>query len=377
MFALNFVPQADEKNAYGQPAYIGADHNELNPAYFETCDKIVQHAAARGLYVMLYALWAGKNSGTMNHYTPAQLAKMGRALGHRYAGVSNVIFCAGGESTPPEHVDAGRVNAIGTALKEGCAGKNLVTVHPESEYSSSSFFADSTWLDFSLSQAKSGSGPSNVLYDAAALVLRDWQITPPKPAMMGEHRYESGTQEDPLIQRRSLYQCVFAGGCGYAYGHNALWQMTPHTRQSWMLKDWPPGVAQWTDALDTKAVQQLHYIKNLLAARPYLDRIPDQSLVLSGQGNDVATRTQVTRDGTKGNADATYLMAYVSTPGTVVLKTDVIASRTLNVSWFNPETGSTESLGRNLNNTGSYTLEKKPQDGVLIVDDARKGYAQP
>jgi hypothetical protein len=72
-------------------------------------------------------------------------------------------------------------------------------------------------------------------------------------------------------------------------------------------------------------------------------------------------------------------MAYVSAPATVVFKTDVIPSQTLNLSWFNPETGLTTVVGKNVNNTGSYTLEKRPQDndGVLIVDDAHKGYTQP
>jgi hypothetical protein len=93
----------------------------------------------------------------------------------------------------------------------------------------SRFYAAAPWLDFYMSQAKSGSAPKNTAYDAAALVLGDWSIAAVKPTMMGEHRYESGTREDPLIQRRSLYQCVFAGGFGYAYGHDALWQMTPHT----------------------------------------------------------------------------------------------------------------------------------------------------
>src|ERR1700722_6290896 len=41
MFAFNLSPQADEKNAYGQAAYIGAEKMDLNPAYFEFCDAIV------------------------------------------------------------------------------------------------------------------------------------------------------------------------------------------------------------------------------------------------------------------------------------------------------------------------------------------------
>ena len=381
MFALNFAPQADEKNAYGQAAYLGADKTELNPAYFETCDAIVKKAGERGLFVMIYAMWAGKSAGTMNNYNAVQLTALGRALGRHYAGVPNVIFCAGGEASP-RYIAAELVNALGTALKEGCAGRNLVTVHPVSPNSSSKFYPSSPWLDFYLSQAKSNISPASDAYDAAALVLGDWSATAtalPKPTMMGEHRYESGTKEDPLIQRRSLYQCVFAGGCGYAYGHNALWQMTPHTAQPWMLKSWASGVSNWTDALDTPAVRQLHHIKALLYAHPFLERIPDQSLVLAGQGKDVATRVQATRDGTTGKNDATYLMAYLSAPEAVTLNTAVLTAHTLTAYWFNPATGATTTIRERFSNEGSLALAPFPQggDAVAVIEDATKNYPRP
>ena len=374
MFALNFAPQASETNAYGQPAYLGADKTELNPAYFDTCDAIIKQAGKHGLYVMIYAMWAGEKAGTMNHYSPAQLTTLGHALGGRYAGVPNVIFCAGGEASP-HYIDVGRVNALGKALKEGCGGRNLVTVHPVSPASASKYYAAAPWLDFYLSQAKSGSGPANATFDAAALVLGDWIIAAIKPTMMGEHRYESGTQEDPLIQRRSLYQCVFAGGCGYAYGHDALWQMTPHTGLPWMRRGWTPGVTNWTQALDTPAVRQLHFIKTLLYSHPYLDRIPDQSLVLAGQGTNVATRVQVTRDGTMGHNDATYLMAYISSPHSITLDTAVIGAQELNVHWFDPATGTSELLHGQLANPGILTVEKRPpDDGVVVIEEAAKNH---
>jgi hypothetical protein len=378
MFALNFAPQADEKNAYGQPAYSGPEMTELNPEYFTTCDAVVRHAAARGLYVILYAMWAGEKAGTMNHYTAAQLNALGHALGRRYRGVPNVIFCAGGEASPP-YIDGERVNALGAGLKAGCEGRNLVTVHPVSPHSSSRFYAASPWLDFYLSQAKSGSAPRNADYDAAALVLGDWSVMPAKPTMMGEHRYESGIREDPLIQRRSLYQCVFAGGCGYAYGHDAIWQMTPHTGQPWMLQGWTPGVANWRDALDTPAVRQLQHIKALLYSHPYLSRIPDQSLVLAGQGADVATRTQATRDGAPGQDDATYLMAYVSAPRQITLKTSAIHARTLNAYRFSPATGLTQLIQEHFANPGAYTVPagSEGEDGVIVVEDAALHYPRP
>jgi Protein of unknown function (DUF4038)/Putative collagen-binding domain of a collagenase len=378
MFALNFSPQAEEKNAYGQPAYRGAEMIELNPAYFEFCDAIINQAAKHDLYVILYALWAGETAGTMNNYTATQLRALGRALGQRYRGTPNIIFCAGGEASP-HYIEVERVNAIGGGLKEGCAGQNLVTVHPVSGYSDSKFYATSAWLDFYLSQAKSGSATANIEYDAAALVSGDWSIASIKPTMMAEPRYESGTQEDPIIQRRSLYQCVFAGGCGYAYGHDALWQMTPHAAQPWMLNGWAPGVENWTQALDTPAVRQLQYIKALLYSHPYLARIPDQGIVLAGQGGDIFTRVQATRDGTPGQNDATYIMAYLSAPRAVTLNTAVVSARTLKAYWFSPATCLSEPIAEHFPNSGRLTLEPRPrgEDWVIVIEAADKKYPRP
>jgi hypothetical protein len=371
MFALNFAPQANERNAYGEPAYIGAAKTELNPAYFGYCRSIIEKAAAHGLYVILFAMWAGEKAGTMNGYSVAQLHVLGLELGRQFEGIPNVILCAGGEATPG-YVDVERVNSLGSGLKEGCERRNLLTVHPVGETSASKFYAESRWLDFYLCQAKSGTNPQFSGYDAAALVLRDWTRASPKPTMMGEQRYESGTKEDPWIQRRNLYQCVFAGGCGYAYGHDALWQMTPHTAQPWMLKGWNPGVSDWREALDTPAVRQLRYIETLLYAHPYLSRIPDQSLVLEGQGTDVFTRVQVTRDGTFGKNDATYLMAYITSPRQVTLNTAVISAPLLRWSWFNPENGKTEVVDAQRRNSGILILEPRSigRDWVAVVEAA-------
>ena len=230
-----------------------------------------------------------------------------------------------------------------------------------------------------MSQAQSSSAAKSAEYDAAALVLGDWKIIPAKPTMMAEHRYESGTLEDPLIQRRSLYQCVFAGGCGHAYGHNALWQMTPHTAQPWMLKGWPPGVESWRQALDTPAVRQLKHIQAVLYSHPYLQRMPDQTLVTAGQGADISTRIQATRDGTPEHKDATYVMAYLGAPRTVTLNTAVISAQTLDAYWFSPESGSTEVIREGFTNPGSLILEKRPQghDWVVVIEDAASHRPRP
>ena len=111
----------------------------------------------------------------------------------------------------------------------------------------------------------------------------------------------------------------------------------------------------------------------------YLERFPDQSLVLVGQGSDVATRVQATRDGTLERHDATFIMAYISASQSVTVNTAVIPSRTLSAYWFNPESGLSELIQDSVENPGSLTLEKRAngQDWVVVIEDAAKNYPRP
>jgi hypothetical protein len=371
MFALDFYPQADEPNVYGQRAYVGPDKTDLNAAYFEYCDYIIKKCTAYNLYPMVYTMWSGKTSGIMNLYTPRQLFTIGAKIAARYQDNKNVILVAGGESSPP-YIDTARVNAMGRGLKNGGKGNNLVTVHPCSPHSNSEFYAEADWLDFYMSQAKSNLG--GLGYDLTKAVVKDYNRTPARPTMVGEHRYESGTTEDPVIQRRSLYLSVFAGGFGYAYGHNALWQMTPHTAQPWMLKSWKAGVTNWKDALHTNAAMQLHFIEKLLYRYPYLQRRPSQNMLLTPAGDSVTNKALVMCDAETGKANASYIMAYVSAAQVVKFNTAVIKAAYLNAYWFNPRTGNNESIKRKFKNTGIYQVAEKDAgpDWVVVIEDASK-----
>ena len=376
MFALDFFPQATEANIYGESAYNGPGKTDLNPAYFTYCDHIIRQCTHYGIYPMIYTMWSGKTAGIMNTYTPEQLHHLGKKIGERFRRYKNVILVAGGESSPP-YIDTIPVNAMGRGLKEGCRNQNLVSVHPCSPHSNSEFYSNSGWLDFYMTQAKSNL--SGITFDLTKSVKKDYSLIPQKPTMVAEHRYESGTDEDPIIQRRSLYLSVFAGGFGYAYGHNALWQMTPHTAQHWMLKSWKAGVSNWKEALNTPAQQQLHYIKTLLNAFPYLQRIPDQSLLLSVHRDSINRKVEVMRDGEPGSDNATYILAYLSSAQAVSIKTDVIKAAKLNIYWFDPQTGNSKVIASQWNNTGNYSLSERVggRDGVLAISDASKNYRLP
>lgn len=369
MFAINFYPQADEPNVYGDKPYVGTDKSDLNPAYFVYCDSIVKKCSQYGIYAMLYTMWSGKSTGIMNNYTAEQLYILGKKIGIKYKNYRNVILVAGGESSPP-YIDTIRVNAMGNGLKDGCENNNLVTVHPCSPHSNSEYFSTAKWLDFYMTQGKSNI--NGMIYDLTKAITKDYALTIIKPTMVAEHRYESGINEDPIIQRRSLYLSVFSGAFGYAYGHNALWQMTPHTAQPWMLKSWKAGVANWKQALNTPAQKQLHFIKQLLFAYPYLEREPDKSLLLTASNSDsINSMVKLIRDGEIGKNNATYIMVYISSSQPILVKTDVIMAKKLNAYWFNPRTGLSDVILKGFKNNGSFEppIKTDNQDWVLVIND--------
>ena len=101
--------------------------------------------------------------------------------------------------------------------------------------------------------------------------------------------------------------------------------------------------------------------------------------MLAGQGADVFTRVQATRDGALGQSNATYIMAYLSAPQVVTLNTAVILAPTLKVYWFNPRTGLSETVSETMANPGRLVLEPRPQGGdwVVVVEDAARHYPWP
>ncbi len=134
----------------------------------------------------------------------------------------------------------------------------------------------------------------------------------------------------------------------------------------------------WKQALNTEAVKQLQHIKVLLYAYPYLNRIPDQSLLISGQGDSVNTKTEVMRNGTLNKTDATYIMVYLSPDKKITLKTNFIRSDKLNMYWFDPRTGFSEVIAKHIKNTGTYTPRSPDaKDWVLVIDNCDKKYHLP
>jgi len=160
---------------------------------------------------------------------------------------------------------------------------------------------------------------------------------------------------------------VFAGAFGHTYGVHPIWQFLTPDRK-------PVNRARhnWYDDLDLPAAFHLHHLRRLMESRPFLTRVPDQSIVVdAGTG---AEHLQATRG-------QDYLFVYTPFSKKVVVNGGKISGKRLRAWWFDPRTGIAKSLGTR-KNEGQLDFtppagEGRGHDWVLVLDDDAKHFKAP
>lgn len=322
-----------ESNANGDLPFEDMDITRPNEAYFSHVDWIVDRAAFYGLYVGMLPTWGRwVGTGDENFVNETNAREYGKFLAERYQN-KPIIWILGGDR--PADRTAATWNEMAWGIRDVVGNKQLITFHPVGGQSSTRWFSDATWIDFHMAQSGHSAQSTNYTF-----IERDYAISNVKPCMDAEPAYEYPPDAMPpnrpvgaLQVRRNAYWAVFAGAHGHTYGAHPIWQMydTGH-RPLWDV------VTPWHQALDLPGANQLVYLKQLMLSRPFLTRIPDQS-ILSGDIADGTRRVQATRDGTLGNSDATYIFAYIPRSISVAVNTALISNDTLRVWWLNPRTG--------------------------------------
>ena len=362
-------------NAYGQKPLRDNDPAQPNEAYFAQVDWVVDRAAELGLHVGLLPTWGDKwnlkwGKGPVI-FTPANAGAYGEFVGRRYRG-RPVVWIMGGDR-PVESDEHRRIlRAMAEGVRRGDGGEHLVTLHPSGRSSSAKYVHDEPWLDFNMLQ----SGHAERHFPSYDMVARDYARQPIKPCLDGEPCYEDhpvmgkGLREpyhDDLAVRRAAYWGLFAGGFGHTYGCHPVWQMWDASRTAVNGARTP-----WRQALLLPGAQQMRHAKNLLLSRPFLTRIPDQSLLAEGAGEGAAHRRA-----TRGE-DGSYALVYAPSPAPFRIRAEALSGERLTVWWYDPRTGAAHSAGiLPRQPVMTFTPPADGPDWVLVLDDAGRGFPPP
>lgn len=368
-----------EENQYGQGAMINEEVSQPNEEYYKHVDWVIKKAEEKGMIVALLPVWAKhditSDSGKFNpNYQNQGIEEakkkafdFGLYLGKRYKDYRNIIWVLGGDTNPPGFEEIYRSMAKG--LDQGDNGRHLMTYHPQYM---NNYFHQESWLDFNMAQ-------TNHVFDSPNYkdMLENYQLKPTKPTIDGEPRYEDIPHDyDPSNERmtdfdvrQAQYWALFSGAFGIVYGNNNVWQMYDSKYTPWIGAD-----IFWYDALDCPGAIQMTYIRNLMESRPFLNRIPDQSLITSSQRTDarhiVSTRS----------SDGSYAFVYSPYGGTFSVDMSKISGNSVTSHWFNPKTGEATLIGT-YPNDGTRRFKApgsgRGNDWVLVLDDATKGFGTP
>jgi hypothetical protein len=370
-------------NAYGHTPLHNNDPTQPNEEYFSHVDWIVARANALGMYVGFLPTWGDKWNRQRGVgpeiFTPENAERYGEWLGRRYKD-AGIIWILGGDRPVQTDAHFAILRAMARGLRKGDGGAHLMTLHPPGGNSSSTWFHDDDWLDFNMRQ--NGHVPEFTgRYDQTRV---DYDRTPIKPVLDGEPIYEDHPVSFDAKKlghsiasdvRRPLYWDLFSGAFGHTYGHHSVWQM------------WTPArtpinnpLMPWTEAINQPGAVQMQYGRALMESRPFLTRIPDPDVIVTG-----AVPTSVPGAGryrfvSTRDASGSYAMIYAPIGRPFTVRMAVITGPAVKAWWFNPRTGQATAIGT-FANTGERTFTPPDKgemlDWVLVLDDASKKFPPP
>ena len=275
----------NDPNPYGHTPLRNNDPTQPNEDYFAHVDWVVKRANAMGLYVGMLPTWGDNfffnDTATTEIYTAANARVYGEWLGKRYRD-AGIVWIVGGDRPIESHTHREVTRAMAEGLRAGDGGAHLITYHPPGGAGSSTWFHDEPWLDFNMRQ----NGHVAEFTGRSDQTRADYERAAVKPVLDGEPIYEDhpvsfhakklGHSVSADV-RRPLYWNLFSGAFGHTYGHHSVWQMWTAAR-----KPINNSLMPWTEAIDQPAAAQMQHGRALIESRPFLSRIPDPDVVVTG-----------------------------------------------------------------------------------------------
>jgi hypothetical protein len=351
--------------------------------YWDHVDFIVRAANERGIYLGFLPTWGDKWNKKWGVgpeiFTPANAEIYGEWLGRRYRD-AGIIWILGGDRPVENETHKEITRAMARGLRRGDGGAHLITWHPSGGQGSAQYFHGEPWLDFNMRQ-NGHAAEFTGRYDATR---KDYDRAPVKPVLDGEPIYEDHPVSFKANElghsissdvRRPLYWNLFTGAFGHTYGHHSVWQM-------WALGREPVNnpLLPWHEAIEQPGAAQMQHGKRLMLSRPFLTRIPDDSIIVTGRVPTSVPGAGRYRFVATRDTDGTCAMVYAPVGRSFKARMDVIKGAEVKAWWFNPRDGKATAIGTFVN-TGERKFSPPDAgemlDWVLVLDDAAKAYKPP
>jgi Protein of unknown function (DUF4038)/Putative collagen-binding domain of a collagenase len=384
-------------NAYGDLPLVGGDPTKPNEAYFRNVDFIVNKAGDLGMFVGLLPTWGSYWASGKSIFNTTTARQYGRFLGSRYKDKA-IIWILGGDRSIQNDTERAIVDALAAGLTEGDGGNHLKTYHPTGPGFSSLKLNNTAWLDFNMFQSSHGARD----HDNGLYVEHDYSLTPQKPTLDGEPRYEGipvgfyfkGTagidRFDDYDTRQAAYWSLLAGACGHTYGNNNVWQFyapgvvkDTHSgdgvvRPDGALFGEPGGLIganiHWREAMDHPGAFQMGYVRRLIESLPFTKLVPDNHVILNGPTTGGA-RIRAARA-----SDGSFAIVYSQRGESFTLDKSIVKGSRQREFWYDPRYG-VAYVFKEQDSAGIQTFTPptngRGNDWALVLEDLAAGYFVP
>jgi len=257
---------------------------QLNPAYFQTFDKLVDVLVAHGIapvYQPVFHGYGWKGRGVAGVVVSAEdYARYCRYLVARY-GAQPAIWLVGGDNPATEPAIVEQLDRAGKTIEAWDAYRQPTGIH----YAPHSMFRthqDKAWLDFQWCQT--GHAGEHVPERVAHL----WHNMPVKAVANGEPTYENIGRTGRAAgwwQGHEAWCNLTAGGTmGVVYGAGSLWQWRLHASEP-DHADWctAPG-AGWREALDFEGSRYPGLLAKIFDGLPLANMEPNWTCTYGKRG---------------------------------------------------------------------------------------------
>lgn len=124
----------------------------------------------------------------------------------------------------------------------------------------------------------------------------------------------------------------------------------------------------------------MHHAKDLLLSRPFLTRVPDDTIIVVDRVTTSVPGAGRYRYAATRDSEGAYAMVYAPAGRKFAVRMDVLRGPVVKAWWFNPRTGEATVLGE-FPNEGAreFTPPEAGEalDWVLVLDDVAKKFGPP
>ena len=349
---------------------VGSDVSAPNEAYFAHVDRVLNLAKKHGIVIFLGVpaingmTTADGSALAFTKNGAAKAASFGKYLGSRYKNQGNIVWTVGndysGWNAPADSV----VRAFMDGVLAADTGHHPMAaeLYPTPKLSwDAPEYRSRIHLNLSYTYGPTYANVKRGYNQGSGLPLIQFECIYEDDGSKsnGRHGYR-GTDRN---LRSTLHWSILSGALGgYFYGHEGTWGLDH---------------ADLTCNLDTTAVAQLTFAKNLYAERRWYDLVPDfnHQIVTAGYGESPAAQEWkydlglATATTAAATPDRRLVIAYMERNRDTTVNMTKMAGPTT-AKWFNPTTGAyTTIAGSPLANTGSHVFTPPGTgDWVLLLE---------